>query len=96
MTPPILYVGMDVHKDFVVITVFQGRRQEPLLLERGRGQIRSCYEASGAGYVLQRWMSTWGCACERSRLPKRATVTVGTCCCRAPGAIVTGPRWAPR
>jgi transposase len=80
MTPPILYVGMDVHKDFVVIAVFQGRRQEPLLLERvpfdahrlrrfferltGRGQIRSCYEASGAGYVLQRWMSAWGYACE--------------------------------
>ena len=34
MAPPILYVGMDVHKDFVVIAVFQGRRQEPLLLER--------------------------------------------------------------
>ena len=72
MTLPILYVGMDVHKDFVVMAVFEGRRQESLMLERvpfdahrlrrffqrlaGRGQIRSCYEASGAGYVLQRWM----------------------------------------
>ena len=28
------------------------------------GQIRSCYEASGAGYVLQRWMSAWGYACD--------------------------------
>ena len=24
------------------------------------GQIRACYEASGAGYVLQRAMQAWG------------------------------------
>jgi hypothetical protein len=70
MNASILYVDMDVHKDFVMIAVFQGRRQQPLLLEHvpfdmrrlkrfferlpDTGQIRSCYEASGAGYVLQR------------------------------------------
>lgn len=80
MTLPILYVGMDVHKDFVVIAVFRGRSQTPLLLEKvpfdphrlrrfferlaRQGQLRCCYEASDAGYVLQRWMTTWGYACE--------------------------------
>ena len=38
------------------------------------GEIRACYEASGAGYVLQRQMSEWGHACEiiaPSLIPKR-------------------------
>ncbi|MEO7648587.1 MAG: hypothetical protein ABIV11_10215 [Gemmatimonadaceae bacterium] len=30
----------------------------------GEGEIRSCYEASGAGYVLQRGMKEWGYSCE--------------------------------
>lgn len=80
MTLSILYVGMDVHKDFIMMAVFRGRSQTPLLLEKvpfdphrvrrfferlaERGQVRSCYEASGAGYVLQRWMSGWGFSCE--------------------------------
>ena len=29
-----------------------------------RGEIRGCYEASGAGYVLQREMTNWGHACD--------------------------------
>ena len=29
-----------------------------------RGEIRACYEASGAGYVLHRAMREWGYACE--------------------------------
>jgi transposase len=29
-----------------------------------RGEIRSCYEASGAGYVLQRHLSEWGYGCD--------------------------------
>jgi transposase len=69
-----------VHKDFTMIAVFRVRSQTPLLLEKvpfdahrlrrfferlaERGQIRGCYEASGAGYVLQRWLSLWGVSCE--------------------------------
>jgi transposase len=28
------------------------------------GEIRACYEASGAGYVLHRWLSEWGLHCD--------------------------------
>ena len=28
------------------------------------GELRACYEASGAGYVLQRAMKEWGCHCD--------------------------------
>jgi transposase len=33
-------------------------------LTRGGEQIRACYEASGAGYVLQRELERWGYACD--------------------------------
>jgi transposase len=42
-----------------------------------RGEIRACYEASGAGYVLHRAMREWGMACDviaPSRIPKRPGV----------------------
>lgn len=38
------------------------------------GEIRACYEASGAGYVLQRDLTAWGHACEviaPSLIPQR-------------------------
>jgi transposase len=76
----ILWVGMDVHKDFNVIAVFEGASPQPMLVERvpnephamrrflqrlaKRGRIRACYEASGAGYVLQRMFAGWGIECE--------------------------------
>lgn len=40
----------------------------------GEGEVRACYEASGAGYVLARWMEEWGHACEvvaPSLVPRR-------------------------
>lgn len=43
-------------------------------LVRDGGEIRACYEASGAGYVLQRQMRAWGHSCEvvaPSLVPKR-------------------------
>jgi len=86
----ILYCGMDVHKDTVMVAVLPEGAKEPAKVvqlmhdERklkrwfgrlaGDGEIRACYEASGAGYVLQRQMSEWGHACEiiaPSLIPKR-------------------------
>lgn len=86
----ILWVGMDVHKDSITVAVFRGREPEPLRVDRiddddrklrryferlGRdGQPRACYEASGAGYVLQRALAEWGIPCELaapSLIPRR-------------------------
>jgi transposase len=71
---------MDVHKDSVMIAVLPEPAKEPTRVERvcndprrlrrflerlGReGEIRACYEASGAGYVLHRWLKEWGYHCE--------------------------------
>ena len=76
----LLYVGMDVHKDSVMMAVFAEHGAEPSEVRRvlneprklhrffdrlGReGEVRACYEASGAGYVLQRWLREWGHHCE--------------------------------
>jgi transposase len=41
------------------------------------GELRACYEASGAGYVLHRALHKWGYACEviaPSLIPKRSGV----------------------
>lgn len=76
MSSPILYLGLDVHKDSVTVAVFGAGDREPQLLEklpydlhkihrflqrlsRNGEQIRACYEASGAGYVLQRQLTAW-------------------------------------
>ena len=81
MSSPILYLGMDVHKDSVTVAVFGVHDREPRLLEQlpydlhrirrflqrlsqDGEQIRACYEASGAGYVLQRQLSAWGYHCD--------------------------------
>ena len=60
----IIYLGMDVHKDSITIAVLPGDAKTPTQLERlandlpklkkwidrvaKRGEIRACYEASGA------------------------------------------------
>ncbi len=86
----ILYCGMDVHKDTVMVAVLPEGAKEPTkvvqLMHSERklkrwfgslaqdGEIRACYEASGARYVLQRQMSEWGHACEiiaPSLIPRR-------------------------
>jgi transposase len=75
-TSNLLFVGMDVHKDSVMIAVLPEHAKEPTRVERlcndprrlrrfferlGReGKIRACYEASGAGYVLHRLLKEWG------------------------------------
>jgi transposase len=75
-----IWIGMDVHKDTVMAAVYLDNAQEPEIVQQlvndtrklkrffdrwsRRGEIRSCYEASGAGYVLQRQMTDWGYGCE--------------------------------
>lgn len=76
-----LHVGMDVHKDSVVIAVFDERGREPERLERvvndekklrrffdrltrDGAEVHACYEASGAGYVIQRMLQSWGHHCD--------------------------------
>jgi len=85
----ILWLGMDVHKNTISIAVFGSGPQpleevqlpnEPRRLKRfldrwaKDGELRCCYEASGAGYVIQRAMREWGYACEviaPSLIPQR-------------------------
>ena len=75
-----LWVGMDVHKDTVMIAVFRDAGQEPIQVQRlpndhrklrrfferisRDGRIHACYEASGAGFVLHRAITGWGHDCE--------------------------------
>ena len=77
---PIIWIGMDVHKDTVMVAVFEDRNPEAEIVKQlpnddrklrrfferwsRRGAIRSCYEASGAGYVLHRSITEWGYDCE--------------------------------
>jgi len=86
----IFWVGLDVHKDSVTAAVFRDRDPEPLQVDRlpndhkrirryferlsKTGTPRACYEASGAGYVLQRALAEWGIPCELaapSLIPRR-------------------------
>lgn len=89
----IIYLGMDVHKDSITIAVLPATAKTPTRLERlpndlpklkrlfdrlaRDGELRACYEASGAGYVLQRALRDWGYACEviaPSLIPQRPGV----------------------
>ncbi len=79
MSDSIIYVGMDVHKDFVMMAVLPADAPRPTRVERvpnepthlrrffrrwvPQGRVRACYEASGAGYVLQRTLEGWGVEC---------------------------------
>jgi transposase len=89
----IIDLGMDVHKDSITIAVLEGGAKTPDRLDRipndlaklrkyvdrvaERGEIRSCYEASSAGYVVHRAMREWGYRCDviaPSLIPKRPGV----------------------
>ena len=89
----IIDVGMDVHKTPSRSPSSQRRRQNPTRLERlpndlptlkrfldrvaRDGELRVCYAASGAGYVLHRALREWGDACDviaPSLIPKRPGV----------------------
>ena len=84
------WVGLDVHKDSITAAVFRNRDAEPMRVDRlgydlrklrryfqrlqAEGTVRTCYEASGAGYVLQRSLTEWGIECHLaapSLIPRR-------------------------
>jgi len=88
-----IYLGMDVHKDSITIAVLPGGSPAPTRVDRlsadliklkryldrvaKDGDLRCCYEASGAGYVIQRAMREWGYECDviaPSLIPKRPGV----------------------
>jgi transposase len=76
----IIWIGMDVHKDSVMLAVYDGDSVEPAAVDQlpndlrklkrfldrwsRRGEVRTCYEASGAGYVLHREITAWGYHCD--------------------------------
>jgi transposase len=80
MSSSIIWIGMDVHKDTVMVAVYVDDARDPEVVQElpnesrklkrffqrwsRRGEVRSCYEASGAGYVLQREVTEWGYGCE--------------------------------
>src|SRR5215212_11693143 len=91
--PSIIYLGIDVHKDSITIAVLPATAKSPTRLERlpndlpklnrfldrlaREGELRCCYEASGAGYVLHRALREWGYLCDviaPSLIPKRPGV----------------------
>ena len=79
-SPAIIYLGLDVHKDSVPIAVLPADASAPTRIDKypndfaklrrvfercaKEGELRACYEASGAGYVLQRAMKEWGYHCD--------------------------------
>jgi transposase len=86
-----MYVGMDVHKETVVAAVLPAEAPAPTLVKTlpneprrlkrfferlsREDEVWACYEASGAGYVLQRALTAWGHHCEvvaPSLVPRRA------------------------
>jgi transposase len=79
VAPSTIFLGLDVHKESVTIAVLPSDAAAPThvdklaydlkqlrrYLERVGpvAKLRACYEASGAGYVLQRELAAWGVAC---------------------------------
>jgi transposase len=77
---PIIYLGLDVHKESVTIAVLPADVKVPTRIDTypndlaklrrvcerlaKEGTLRACYEASGAGYVLQRALQAWGIHCD--------------------------------
>ena len=71
-SPAIIYLGLDVHKDSVTLAVLLPGAAAPPRIDpypndiakvhrishrpANDGELRACYEATGAGYVLQRAM----------------------------------------
>ena len=71
----IIDLGMDVHNDSITIVVPPADRQAPSRVERlpnerpkprkcldrlaRNGELQTCYEASGAGYVLHLTAARW-------------------------------------
>ena len=74
-----IYLGMDVHQDSITVAVLPAQAPAPTRVDRvpndlpklrryldrlaTEGTLKVCYESSGAGYVLHRAVTEWGCAC---------------------------------
>ena len=79
VAPSTIFLGLDVHKESVTIAVLPSDAAVPTHVDKLSydlkklrryleklgpvASLRACYEASGAGYVLQRELATWGIAC---------------------------------
>ena len=66
--PSTIYLGLDVHKESITVAVLRAGAPAPTRVEKHssdlvklrrffdrlsrEGELRACYEASGAGYVL--------------------------------------------
>lgn len=86
---PTTYVGLDVHAESITAAIIAGEGQDVEVIELSsdlmkvrrlfrrlsdKGPVRACYEASGAGFVLQRVLSRDGFHCEviaPSLIPRR-------------------------
>ena len=77
--PSTIFLGLDVHKESVTIAVLPSDAAAPTRVDKLAydlkklhryleklgpvASLRACYEASGAGYVLQRELAAWGITC---------------------------------
>lgn len=84
-----IWVGMDVHQNSITVAIYEHDSQDPEVLRlpgevtavrklfrqlSRRGAPRGCYEASGAGFVLQRALDKSGFVCDviaPSLIPRR-------------------------
>ncbi len=79
LTTPTIWVGMDVHQSSITAAILHGEEQDPEVVRLSgdlnparrlfrrladKGVPRACYEASGAGFVLQRALERDGFHCE--------------------------------
>jgi hypothetical protein len=80
MSPSIIYLGLDGHKDSITLAVLPADAPAPPRVDRlpndrpklkryvarlaAEGALRICYEASGAGCVLPRALRAWGYHCD--------------------------------
>jgi transposase len=85
-----IYVGLDVHQDSITAAILTGEARDAEVIRLSgdlmqtrrlfrrlakKGPVRACYEASGAGFVLQRVLSKDGFHCEviaPSLIPKKS------------------------
>lgn len=74
-----IWIGLDVHAESIKAAILEGEAQEPEIVSMSgdlmqvrrllrrlaqKAPVRACYEASGAGFVLQRVLSKDGFHCE--------------------------------
>lgn len=96
MATSIVYGGLDVHKASITVYLLcpetgevledEVANEQGVVLRAVRrwqrlGELRLCYEASGAGFVLWRWLHAVGVRCEviaPSLIPKASGVRVKT------------------